>query len=57
MIIIIDKIKFEVFLPIDYPYKSPKVKCISKINHPNINQNGSICLNIIRENWNPTYTL
>ena len=35
----------------------PKLKCINKIYHPNINFNGSVCLPLVREDWSPTVTL
>merc|ERR1712007_328514 len=31
----------------------PKVECMNKIYHPNINLEGNVCLNILREDWKP----
>ncbi|XP_029462274.1 NEDD8-conjugating enzyme UBE2F isoform X2 [Rhinatrema bivittatum] len=41
----------------------PKVKCLTRIWHPNITENGDICLSLLREHsidgtgWAPTRTL
>lgn len=40
-------------VPGDYPHKPPKVICQTKIYHPNIDLEGNVCLNILREDWKP----
>eukprot|EP01102_Stenamoeba_stenopodia_P022385 TRINITY_DN9300_c0_g1_i1.p1 TRINITY_DN9300_c0_g1~~TRINITY_DN9300_c0_g1_i1.p1 ORF type:complete len:204 (-),score=65.94 TRINITY_DN9300_c0_g1_i1:74-685(-) len=49
--------QFEVKVPYDYPYTPPKVKCLTPIYHPNINEEGAVCLNILRQDWKPVLTL
>lgn len=41
----------------DYPHTAPKVKCTQKIYHPNIDLEGNVCLNILREDWKPVLNL
>uniref|UniRef100_A0A161MF60 Ubiquitin-conjugating enzyme E2-18 kDa n=1 Tax=Triatoma infestans TaxID=30076 RepID=A0A161MF60_TRIIF len=40
--------------PTEYPFRPPKIVFQTKIYHPNIDENGQVCLPIIRaENWKP----
>mmetsp|Transcript_116817 Transcript_116817/g.183705 ORF Transcript_116817/g.183705 Transcript_116817/m.183705 type:complete len:186 (-) Transcript_116817:48-605(-) len=40
-----------------YPHEAPKVKCETKIYHPNIDLQGNVCLNILREDWKPVLSI
>jgi len=41
----------------NYPHDPPKVKCNKTIYHPNIDLEGNVCLNILREDWKPVLNL
>ena len=37
----------------NYPHDAPKCKCETQIYHPNIDTDGNVCLNILRDDWKP----
>ena len=41
----------------NFPHEPPKVRCREKIYHPNIDLEGKVCLNILREDWKPVLNL
>jgi|AntAceMinimDraft_11_1070367.scaffolds.fasta_scaffold89948_1 hypothetical protein len=34
-----------------------QVKCTQKLYHPNLDYDGNVCLNILREDWNPVLSI
>ncbi len=54
---------FNIRIPPEYNIKPPLVECRTKLWHPNITEDGKICLSILREHsldgtgWLPTRTL
>lgn len=51
---------FHVQVPLEYNMCPPEVRCLTKLWHPNITEQGEICLSILRQNsvdghgWAPT---
>lgn len=39
----------------EYPNKPPTVRFVSRMFHPNVYADGSICLDILQNRWSPTY--
>ncbi|SCV16635.1 Ubiquitin-conjugating enzyme E2 1 [Nakaseomyces glabratus] len=48
----------DIEVPMEYPFKPPKMKFDSKVYHPNISSvTGAICLDILKNAWSPVITL
>ncbi|XP_053171900.1 ubiquitin-conjugating enzyme E2 C [Scomber japonicus] len=41
--------------PAAYPYQAPRVKFVSPCFHPNVDEQGFICLDILKDKWSALY--
>jgi len=43
--------KISMQMPADYPYKPPSMSFMTQVYHPNISRDGSICIDILKDQW------
>ncbi|SCU92567.1 LAME_0F00518g1_1 [Lachancea meyersii CBS 8951] len=52
------KFLVDIEVPMEYPFKPPKMKFDTKVYHPNVSSvTGAICLDILKNAWSPVITL
>ncbi|GAA6063442.1 hypothetical protein JCM10212_005615 [Sporobolomyces blumeae] len=49
------KFGIDLTFPVEYPFKSPTVKFTTRIYHPNVTDDGAICMGLLKaEAWKPS---
>jgi len=49
--------KISINMPIDYPFKPPKMIFKTRVYHPNITSDGTICIDILKDQWSSALRL
>jgi len=50
------RFKIRIYLPNEFPFKSPSIGFITRVFHPNIDEtSGSVCLDVLNQVWSPLY--
>lgn len=41
--------------PVEYPFKGPRVRFVTKLYHPNVDDDGNMCVGLLKsEAWKPS---
>jgi len=49
--------KLSIIMPVDYPSKPPKMIFKTRVYHPNIASDGTICIDILKDQWSSALRL
>jgi len=49
--------KMSLKFPTSYPFEAPQVTFVTPCFHPNVDQYGNICLDILKEKWSAVYNV
>jgi ubiquitin-conjugating enzyme E2 C len=49
--------RIQMKFPNDYPYTAPTIFFDTPIFHPNVDTNGAICLDILKDKWSAVYNV
>lgn len=51
------KYKLSLKFPAEYPFAAPTIKFVTPCFHPNVDNAGNICLDILKEKWSAAYSV
>ncbi|KAA0164924.1 hypothetical protein FNF31_00112 [Cafeteria roenbergensis] len=51
------KFQMRLVFPAQYPFKAPQVTFETPVFHPNVDESGNICLDILKEEWSAAYSV
>lgn len=49
--------KLKLVFPETYPYKAPLITFETPCFHPNVDEHGNICLDILKEKWSSAFSV
>mmetsp|Transcript_3859 Transcript_3859/g.5654 ORF Transcript_3859/g.5654 Transcript_3859/m.5654 type:complete len:168 (-) Transcript_3859:409-912(-) len=49
--------RLSIKFPSDYPYTAPSIRFSTPCFHPNVDEHGNICLDILKEKWSAAYSV